>query len=412
MVANYLMSERFDLLHIPGDSDLWQSLQNAGASIQMSAPCPQIHLDKEVVNQIARKQSVRRHHAKLKKIGQVSLDLLNQTERNSYLEEFIEQHLSRWMLAGDSSLFHQEHNRDFYQQLVTHRHFDEIGEFHRLGISGDRSITAGFHLGLKAKRSFIWYKPSFNVNLENAGPGEVLLFSLIEYSLNHGYSVFDFTRGDEAFKHRFANHVECNRRAYRKQAQVPRIKTAFKVRLEPVRKKLGELKRRLQKQRPKAEHFYKIDSQIPPTFPSDLMMTFGEVDLVKFGAQGKTIAPYLNPGRMRAAIKRKKRGDRVLTLNDSNGDPVHFSWLRIDRENVQGDTGAVPIDKPVAVIFDCWTRPDHRGKNLYPAAISFLASKAAEDQRDAWIYCFTDNTPSQRGIEKAGGVLQVTTDAS
>jgi len=412
MVASYLMSQRFDLLHIPGDSELWQSLKNAGASIQLSAPCPQIHLDEDIVTQIARKQSVRRHHAKLKKIGPVSLELLDEAARSAFLEEFIEQHLSRWMLAGDSSLFQKEHNRTFYKQLVTHPHFDEIGEFHRLGIGEEQSITAGFHLGLKARNSFIWYKPSFNLNLENAGPGEVLLLSLIEYSLKKGYSVFDFTRGDEAFKHRFANHVERNRRAYRKQAQIPRIKTAIQVRFEPIRKKLGEVKRRFQKQRPQSEHFYKIDSHAPPTFPAELTMSFGEIDLVKFGSHGKTIAPYLNPGRMRAAVKRKKRGDKVLTLSDSKGVPVHFSWLRVDHECIQGDTGAVPIDKAVAVIFDCWTRPDYRGKKLYPSAISFLANDAAETKLEAWIYCFTDNTSSQRGIEKAGGVLQVTTGAS
>jgi hypothetical protein len=57
---------------------------------------------------------------------------------------------------------------------------------------------------------FIWYKPTFNTAFRRYSPGEILLGSLIEYARAEGCTFFDFARGDEAFKRRFASSTEHN----------------------------------------------------------------------------------------------------------------------------------------------------------------------------------------------------------
>ena len=53
----------------------------------------------------------------------------------------------------------------------------------------------------------MWYKPSFAIDLARRSPGEVLLRQLILAAIEEGAKTFDFGLGDEAFKNRFATHV-------------------------------------------------------------------------------------------------------------------------------------------------------------------------------------------------------------
>ena len=54
---------------------------------------------------------------------------------------------------------------------------------------------------------FLWYKPSFAVDLAQRSPGEVLLRRLLLQAMEENARMFDFGLGDEAFKSRFATQV-------------------------------------------------------------------------------------------------------------------------------------------------------------------------------------------------------------
>ena len=59
--------------------------------------------------------------------------------------------------------------------------------------------------------SYLWYKPSFAIDLAQRSPGEVLLRHLLLAALEEGAHTFDFGLGSEPFKFRFAtqaNHVK------------------------------------------------------------------------------------------------------------------------------------------------------------------------------------------------------------
>src|SRR5439155_1445099 len=72
------------------------------------------------------------------------------------------------------------------------------------------SQRLAYHLGFEFDGRFSWYKPAFGVNLWEFSPGEVLLRHLFKYARDHRLREFDFTRGDERFKSRFANRVGKN----------------------------------------------------------------------------------------------------------------------------------------------------------------------------------------------------------
>lgn len=62
-----------------------------------------------------------------------------------------------------------------------------------------------YHFGFESKRTYLWYKPAFDVGFWKYSPGEVLLRNLLRYARDSELREFDFTIGDESFKQRFAN---------------------------------------------------------------------------------------------------------------------------------------------------------------------------------------------------------------
>ena len=64
-----------------------------------------------------------------------------------------------------------------------------------------------FHFGMNYRGSYLWYKPSFAIELARHSPGEVLLRQLLLTAIEENARVFDFGIGDEAFKYRFATEI-------------------------------------------------------------------------------------------------------------------------------------------------------------------------------------------------------------
>jgi hypothetical protein len=64
-----------------------------------------------------------------------------------------------------------------------------------------------FHLGFSYRSCFLWYKPSFAIELARRSPGEVLLRQLFLAAVGEEARVFDFGLGEEPFKRRFASHL-------------------------------------------------------------------------------------------------------------------------------------------------------------------------------------------------------------
>lgn len=173
-------------------------------------PCPRLRLsgNSAGVAAILRKESLRRHYKALSKIGPVSA--LHHTTPGSIkalLPDLYRQHIARWSGTASPSLFLSPASRKFYESLA-----DSLGREGKIILTelraGER--LAALHFGLRSGNEFIWYKPAFDPDLTRQGPGEVLLKVLIELARANDYSDFDFSRGDESFKMRFATSVDHN----------------------------------------------------------------------------------------------------------------------------------------------------------------------------------------------------------
>ncbi len=151
------------------------------------------------------KTSLVRHERYFRREGE--LDVLHVREGSAilpHLDDFFDQHVARWSGTPHPSLFRDPAQRRFYRRLC-----EVAGEtgwlrFTRVGWNG-RAVA--FHFGFCHAGSYLWYKPSFAVELARRSPGEVLLRQLLLAAVAEGAHTFDFGLGDEAFKSRFANRV-------------------------------------------------------------------------------------------------------------------------------------------------------------------------------------------------------------
>ena len=177
-------------------------------SVERQAACPAVSAavgGAGVFRELANKDKLRQYHRKLGRLGEVGFrHLASREEALAHLPRFFRQHQERSVLAGRDSQFLDERPRRFYEELV--RAMDPATEL-RFGIltAGDR--IAACHFGFEANGRFLFYKPTFDVALWDYSPGQVLLRALFEYAEDRGLGVFDFTIGDEDYKHRFANEV-------------------------------------------------------------------------------------------------------------------------------------------------------------------------------------------------------------
>jgi CelD/BcsL family acetyltransferase involved in cellulose biosynthesis len=153
----------------------------------------------------AAKKSLVRHERNLQRDGELSVRSLRRGEEIlPHLEEFFQQHVARWAVTPHPSPFHDPRQRAFYRRLCEVAGAAGWLRFTRVDWDGK---PAAFHFGFCRGGSYLWYKPSFAVELARRSPGEVLLRRLLLAAVAEGADAFDFGLGDEAFKHRFASRV-------------------------------------------------------------------------------------------------------------------------------------------------------------------------------------------------------------
>ena len=162
--------------------------------------------DREIVN----KKSLKRHFNWFKNQGElVFRHWENADEIECQLDEFFNQHISRRSVTDARSPFRDSRQRLFYRVLVDMLLPKGWLRFSSVTLNGE---AIAYHFGFEYGERYYWYKPSFSIKYIKKSPGEVLLKSLMEYSMERKLKEFDFTVGSEAFKYRFSNRI---RKAYR-----------------------------------------------------------------------------------------------------------------------------------------------------------------------------------------------------
>jgi hypothetical protein len=93
-----------------------------------------------------------------------------------------------------------------------------------------------------------------------------------------------------------------------------------------------------------------------------------------------------------------------------DGRLAHYSWVQSSGvHDVTDANRRVEVQPRELWIYHCRTASWARGRNLYPSALGTILHDATRKARTrAWIYTTKDNVPSQRGIVRAGFVMDRT----
>lgn len=108
------------------------------------------------------------------------------------LGPFAEMHRSQ---PGDKGAFMTEKMEAFFAALIT-----EVGAVIHTLACGDQILAASF--GFETSDGYYYYNSAFEPGAAQTSPGAVLLSMLVENQIARGVSVFDFLKGDEAYKYR------------------------------------------------------------------------------------------------------------------------------------------------------------------------------------------------------------------
>jgi CelD/BcsL family acetyltransferase involved in cellulose biosynthesis len=205
----------FRFYHLPEWSPTARQLERIAARAGMDLvdegdlAAPAIRLDTEpgLASRLASKASLLRHERWFAREGLLSVEHLDRPAAiRIHLDALFDQHIRRWAATPHPSLFNEERQRRFYVRILDRAEQGAASwlRFCRVIWNG-RAVAChlGFHLGGR----FLWYKPTFEIDLARRSPGEVLLRNLILRAESESARVFDFGLGEEPFKNRFANHV-------------------------------------------------------------------------------------------------------------------------------------------------------------------------------------------------------------
>lgn len=153
----------------------------------------------------ADKKSLVRHERAMTRIGHLAIEHFSEHRQiEPLLDSFFDQHIRRWKGTATPSLFLDSQQRRFYRtvsEVIASRGWLR---FTRVSLDG---APAAFHFGYAFRQTFLWYKPSFDIERAQQSPGEVLLRNLLLQARLENVEFFDFGLGDEDFKSRFATRV-------------------------------------------------------------------------------------------------------------------------------------------------------------------------------------------------------------
>jgi hypothetical protein len=289
-----------------------------------------------------------------------------------------------------------------------------------------------FHFGFVFNKRFIWYKPSFDIDLFKYYPGEVLLKELLEYAVDKKYNEFDFTIGSDFFKKRFANKVRQN---FSYKIFKTRNKALLSVIVVFLKKNncgkkvlkfalwivsLNEKVRSLVKEYGlkkgchiiiksvsyrifcfNCTYYYLIKRKELPSGKANLTvdnLTFREVfinDLIEFDYYKKKYRSNIALVRDFERIKKGKKCYAVFYFNDI----VALAWVSTEKNIFISEVETrMRVEGDSVVIFDCTTIPEYRGKHVYGYVLRKLVQKYKN--KNKIIYSDKRNIYSRKGIEQ------------
>ena len=142
------------------------------------------------------RENVRRKRRKLDKNGALSLKVFSKEDSNlalKSLNEFKKHHSAKWGMYLPPG---------FLERLVGY----SLSEgFLHMSMLYSGTDVVSWHIGFQHKKRFYWYLPAYSSNFAQYSPGQTHLILCIEDAIKNGSKIFDFLKGDEQYKSRWAH---------------------------------------------------------------------------------------------------------------------------------------------------------------------------------------------------------------
>lgn len=103
--------------------------------------------------------------------------------------------------------FDQKQSQAFYQSLIDDPDFSQYVYLSR--IEHEKKLIAA-HFGFVDSKAFYYYVPTYDENYSTYGPGQYLLWQLIQLANKKNLQTFDFLRGSEQYKFDWTNKISTN----------------------------------------------------------------------------------------------------------------------------------------------------------------------------------------------------------
>jgi CelD/BcsL family acetyltransferase involved in cellulose biosynthesis len=162
------------------------------------------HRRDEVFKALLGKHHTKRLQNKLRKAGALRFRYLETcADADEQLPEFFRHHVRRHAAIGRWSAYADPEVREFLRAAI-----HEVGPERRVrfGVLELDGRPLAWALGFEVNGKFLLYQHTFDMDAGHFTPGEVLLWNTLEYARDHVAREFDFGKGDELYKDRFANY--------------------------------------------------------------------------------------------------------------------------------------------------------------------------------------------------------------
>lgn len=124
------------------------------------------------------------------------VDVVSATGAGDAFDQFIECHRRS---SGDKGSFMSSQMARFFGDLLALPGWQVDAMF------GDRGQVAAAAFSFTDESGYYLYNSAYEPELSHLSPGQVLLGALIEQAIDRRLEVFDFLKGDEAYKHRLGS---------------------------------------------------------------------------------------------------------------------------------------------------------------------------------------------------------------
>ena len=218
-IFDFLQRERkFDIIclgNLAADSGTVRFLKNLSRTKSsplthfnetVTAVCPHIDLTGGWDAVLAQSKRSSNFSRKLKKLERMNgfeyRSITSADETGEAFERFLRLHEKRWLKEGGSELSGHPRLISFQRRLVEQVSRAGLIRFDELWVDGEcRSSVYGLDDG----QTFYYYNSGFDPEYSHLSVGLVLLGLSVQNAIGRGNSIYDFLRGDEAYKFDWAN---------------------------------------------------------------------------------------------------------------------------------------------------------------------------------------------------------------